>query len=71
MPSFDWHSGRITRRTPITASYRHTQNVRRFLRAQCGPHFRFDRSYMAWIRAAIGRTMGDAADEWRRRQVRR
>jgi hypothetical protein len=66
---FDWHSSRITRRTAVTASYRNTQNVRRFFKAQCGEHFRFDRSFMAWLRAAPGRTMGEAADEWRRREA--
>jgi hypothetical protein len=62
--AFDWHGGAITRATPITESYRNTQNVRRFLRAQCGADFKFDRSFMAWIKSSIGKTMGDAADEW-------
>jgi hypothetical protein len=30
---FDWHGGAITRATPVTPSYRSTQNVRRFLHA--------------------------------------
>ncbi len=34
---FDWHGGPISRKTPITASYRNTQNVRRFFQSQCGP----------------------------------
>jgi hypothetical protein len=67
MPPFDWHSGRITRATPITASYRNTQNVRRFFRAECGEQFKFDRSFMAWLKDGSQQTMGDAADEWLRR----
>jgi hypothetical protein len=69
MAAFDWHGGDITRATPITTSYRNTQNVRRFFKAECGDQFRFDRSFMAWLKAAVGRTMGDAVDEWRRREA--
>jgi hypothetical protein len=50
MTSFDWHGDRITRRTPITVTYRHTQNVRRFFGSQCGSHFKFDRQFMAWLK---------------------
>jgi hypothetical protein len=69
MAAFDWHSGRITRASPVTADYRNTQNVRRFLEAQCGTPFKFDRPFMAWIRNGKPKTMGDVADEWRRRQA--
>lgn len=65
---FDWHRDPITRATPVTPSYRNTQNVRRFLAAQCGAAFRFDRAFMAWLRDGTPKTMGDAADEWRRRR---
>jgi Domain of unknown function (DUF6434) len=65
---FDWHSDPITRKTPITISYRNTQNVRRFFQAQCGLHFKFVRSFMAWLKDASHKTMGDAVDEWRRRE---
>jgi len=64
---FDWHGGTITRVTPVTATYRNTQNVRRFLKAQCGEGFRFDRAFMASIRDGSPKTMGDVADEWLRR----
>ncbi|MBB6253467.1 DUF6434 domain-containing protein [Nitrospirillum iridis] len=75
MTSFDWHADPVGRDTPITPSYRATQNVRRFFRRECGDDFRFDRSFMAWMKAAAlgqgnARTMGEAADEWRRRQGR-
>jgi hypothetical protein len=59
--------GRITRGTPVTASYRNTQNVRRFLLSQCGARFRFDRPFMQWIKNGTEKTMGDVADEWLRR----
>jgi len=68
MIEFDWHSGDIARATPITKSYRNTQKVRRFFKAECGADFKFDRAFMAWLKAAVGQTMGDAVDEWHRRE---
>lgn len=64
MALFDWHCDPITRATPITSTYRHTQNVRRFFKSECGPNFKFDRGFMAWMKNAAGKTMGDAVDEW-------
>jgi hypothetical protein len=68
MASFDWHGGKITLETPITASYRNTQNARRFFMAHCGDHFKFDRPFMAWLKNGTPKSMGDAVAEWRRRQ---
>jgi hypothetical protein len=64
---FDWHGGLVTRATLVDENYRNTQNVRRFLTAQCGPDFRFSREFMAWVRDGQPKTMGDVADEWSRR----
>ena len=69
--AFDRHRDEITRATPLTTSYRSTQNVRRLFKAECGDGFKFDRPFMAWLKMAAGRTMGDAADEWRRRKAAR
>jgi hypothetical protein len=69
MTSFDWHKDKITRDTRITASYKNTQNVRRFFTSECGDGFKFDRSFMAWLKAESGLTMADAVEEWNRRQV--
>lgn len=66
--SFDWHSEPITRTTLVEKTYRNTQNVRRFLTLECGPDFKFDRDFMAWIRNGTPKTMGDVADEWLRRR---
>ena len=71
MADFDWHGGAITRTTPITKSYRNTQNVRRFFKTQCDLDFKFDRPFMAWLKDGGEKTIGDAADEWLRRRVRR
>lgn len=64
---FDWHSDPITRDTPLDRTYRNTQNVRRFLKDECGDGFKFDRPFMAWIKSGAPCTMGDVADEWLRR----
>lgn len=69
MTKLDWHSDTITSSTCIDSAYKNTQNVRRFFKAQCGDHFKFDRPFMAWMKANIGKTMGDAVVEWQRREV--
>ena len=67
MSQFDWHCDPIDRHTPVTPTYRSTQNVRRFLAHQCGDAFKFDRPFMAWIKDGRTKSMGDVADEWLRR----
>ncbi|RQB76093.1 DUF6434 domain-containing protein [Pseudomonas aeruginosa] len=67
--AFDWHGGTITRDTAVCRNYRNTQDVRRFLVEQCGADFRFDRAFMAWIGDGAAKTMGEVADEWRRRHA--
>ena len=69
MSKFDWHASPLSRDTEVTADYRNTQNVRRFLQIQCGDNFRFDRPFMQWIKDGTPKTMGDVADEWLRRQT--
>ncbi|MGF6773625.1 hypothetical protein P3T18_006139 [Paraburkholderia sp. GAS199] len=66
---FDWHGGHMTRATLVDGNYRNTQNVRRFLTAECGPDFRFDRDFMAWVKNGVSKNMGDVADEWSRRRA--
>jgi hypothetical protein len=67
MPRFNRHTDVIDRTKPVTDSYKNTQGVRRFLTAQCGPNFKFDRAFMAWIKDGNLKTTGDVADEWTRR----
>ena len=35
---------------------------------QCGPQFRFDRAFMAWIIDGEPKRMGQVVDEWLRRR---
>ncbi|MEM7268478.1 MAG: DUF6434 domain-containing protein [Pseudomonadota bacterium] len=65
--SIDWHSAPLSAETPLDDRFRKTQNVRRTLRALCGPEFKFDRALMAWIDSGAPKTLGDIAAEWRRR----
>jgi hypothetical protein len=67
---FDWHGGTISPTTEIDSDYKNTQNVRRFLSAQCGPDFKFDRELMAWIRSGVAKCMADVVAEWHRRHGR-
>jgi uncharacterized protein DUF6434 len=71
LKTFDWHADPITRKTAITSAYRNTQNVRRFFKTECGDHFKFDRAFMAWLKRAENKTMGDAVKEWLRREGER
>ena len=41
--------------------YRSTQNVRRFLDAECGAGFKFDRPFMQSIKDGTPKTMGAVA----------
>ena len=68
MKSFDWHADAITTDTPVNDDYKNTQNVRRFMRVQCGEDFKFDRGFMQWIKNGNSKTMGDVAGEWKRRR---
>ncbi|MES2348438.1 MAG: DUF6434 domain-containing protein [Pseudomonadota bacterium] len=67
---FDWHGGTISPATEIDSGYKNTQNVRRFLSAQCGPDFKFDRKLMAWMRNGAPKSMADVVAEWHRRHGR-
>ncbi len=66
--ALDWHSAPLSGATIIDANFKKTQNVRRFLRAECGDAFTFDRALMAWIDAGGATTLSDIAQEWRQRQ---
>ena len=68
MEKFDWHSDTILPSTVIDGAYKNTQNVRRFFRKKCGDHFKFDRSFMQWMKENTGKSMGDAVAEWQHRE---
>ncbi|MEO0751309.1 MAG: DUF6434 domain-containing protein [Pseudomonadota bacterium] len=57
---FDWHKEPLSPATVITDSYRNTQNVRRFFKAECDPGFKFNIAFMDWMKANVGKTLEDA-----------
>lgn len=67
--SLDWHAAPLSRETKVTPSYKNTQNVRRFLRQECGADFKFNRPFMQWIKDGDNLTLGDVADEWTRQHT--
>lgn len=67
----DWSSAELTVDTVITDSYRNGPNARRFFESEIGSHFSFNIEFMAWMKANVGRTLGDAVAEWRAIDARR
>ncbi|MEM9114882.1 MAG: DUF6434 domain-containing protein [Myxococcota bacterium] len=62
--SVDWVRGSLSPETLIDAGYRNNRNVRRFMEARVGPHFRFTIGFMAWVRQNHGKSLQDAATAW-------
>jgi hypothetical protein len=69
MTKFDWHSAELSRETALNKDYKTTQNVRRFLRTQCGDDFKLDRPFIKWIKDGNPKTLGDIADAWNNRVI--
>ncbi|MEZ9568777.1 DUF6434 domain-containing protein [Vibrio splendidus] len=67
MKKVDWHKNQIDDSTVITDSYKTTQNVRRYFKSKLDEEFKFDRDFMQWMNNATGLTMGDALQEWAKR----
>ncbi|MCR3693353.1 DUF6434 domain-containing protein [Citrobacter freundii] len=63
----NWHSALLTRDTVVDLSYNNTQNVRRFMKAECSKAFRFDREFIAWVRNGEPKTLGYVVNEWKQR----
>ena len=65
---FDWHCEVIDLDTVITDSYKNSQNVRRFFKAHVGENFKFNTTFMAWMKANVSKTMADAVAEYQRQK---
>lgn len=63
---FDWHSEKLNPSTKINSTYKNTQNVRRFFKQNIGEHFHFTRDFMKFMKENTGKTLSEAADEWKR-----
>ena len=56
----------VTRATRLPPGQRCTEQLRRCLRAEIGPAFRFDRPMREFVAAADGHTVGEAVEHWHR-----
>lgn len=61
---FDWHKEPLSEATVITDSYKNSQNVRRYFKANVDQKFSFNVEFMAWMKANVGKTLGDAGVEY-------
>jgi hypothetical protein len=64
--TFDWNKATLELSTKITDNYRNTENVRTFMTREIGLHFRFNVPFLNWTKQNVGKTMGDAIEEWKR-----
>ncbi len=62
--NFDWASSSLTDATIITDNYKNSQNVRAFFTEHLGPGFKFNTEFMSWMKANVGKTLGDACEHW-------
>jgi len=61
---FDWNNEKLTIETEITDNYKNTENVREFFKKHLGDRFRFNVKFMNWMKAAQGKNLGDAIEQW-------
>ena len=54
----------LTARTVLPAGQRCTEQLRRFLRSEVGPAFRFDAAMRAFVADGAGRTIGEMIERW-------
>lgn len=69
--SFDWNNEELSLGVVITDSYKNTENVREFFKKLIGKHFRFNVEFMNWMKSNVGKTLEDAAVEWREIALRK
>ena len=56
----------LTPRTVLPAGQRCTEQLRRYLRAEIGPAFRFDAAMRAFVAGGAGRTLAELVEHWHR-----
>jgi Domain of unknown function (DUF6434)/SAP domain-containing new25 len=63
--NFDWKTERLSINTIITDNYKNTENVRTFFENAIGKHFKFNVTFMKWMKTSSGKTLEDAIDTWK------
>lgn len=66
---FDWKSEALTVETKITHDYKNTENTRKFFEKQIGKRFKFNVTFMNWMKLNAGKTLRQAIEEWIRIDV--
>lgn len=61
---FNWSSERITSTTVITDSYKSSAKVREFMQSKV-PGFKFNITFLKWVKANQGKTMADAVEYYK------
>lgn len=65
---FNWKTEVLASETIITDSYTNGTNSREFFQKHCGKAFKFNISFMKWMKENTGRTLKDAVLEWKKQQ---
>jgi len=63
--NFDWNTETLSLETVISDSYKNTENVRAFFKQLIGSNFKFNVTFMDWMKRNSGKTLGDAVDKYR------
>lgn len=62
---FNWSKEKLTLTTPITDNYKNTENVRVFFAEQIGKRFKFNVSFMNWMKNNVGKNLREAVVAWK------
>ncbi len=69
--SFHWSSAALSADTVITDNISFGPKVRGFFADAIGPAFVCHGDFMLWVRANVGKTLGDAIEAWRMLEERK
>jgi hypothetical protein len=63
--TFNWKTEELTLNTVITDNYKNSENVRSFFEANIGRGFKFNIQFMSWMKYNVGKTLGDALNQYK------
>jgi len=67
-PFADYHKGPFYKSTPITSKLKRTRVVHEFFIQELGEKFHFTVRLNKFLRENVGKTLGDAVDDWKEEQ---
>ncbi|MEL6686000.1 MAG: DUF6434 domain-containing protein [Pseudomonadota bacterium] len=68
---FPWSKADLSESTLITDNVSFGPNVHRWFESQIGPQFVCHGDFMAWVRANVGQTLGEAVRAWHLLEARK